>query len=115
MTGGSTRYAVNDVVALARDASMSASYTPALSKALVRIVRLSADIEPAPLPRDYLEMRRPIPRTSASGGLGRSMARAHPPRQTRSQHRSPGGYRRSKQRPALARDRRPAKERRRAI
>jgi len=44
MTGGSTRYAVNDVVALARDASMSASYTPALSKALVRIVRLSADI-----------------------------------------------------------------------
>jgi hypothetical protein len=37
------RYVINDVVALARDASMSSSYKPALLKAIVRIVRRGSE------------------------------------------------------------------------
>ena len=38
-SGEGSSYSVNDVAALARDASMSSSYKPALLKAIVRIVR----------------------------------------------------------------------------
>jgi hypothetical protein len=56
--GADQRYAVNDVVALARGASMSTSYKPALLKALIRIVRDSPSTE-VPLARigaEYLRL-----------------------------------------------------------
>ncbi len=55
-TGAS--YSVNDIAALARHASMSSSYKPALLKALVRIVRRGAarEIELSHIGAEFVEM-----------------------------------------------------------
>ncbi|MBD5655530.1 MAG: HNH endonuclease [Candidatus Eremiobacteraeota bacterium] len=44
-SSGSLRHEVNDIVALARDASMSSTYKPALLKALIRIVGQPTGLE----------------------------------------------------------------------